>query len=313
MIFYELLQDFYSQSGFELAMRMTAKPELDDLLYEREGNIATITLNRPDKMNALSFDMSRSLDRAIRAAEDDDDVKVVIIKGAGGNFSAGYDLTKVYHVYEQRDKEPGKRRPSQRARLYVDKRYLLDPLQQIFNCTKPTIAQVEGWCIGGGMYITLCTDITIAASDAKMSHREQRLAFAGSMFVLPLEIFLIGQKKTRELLLTGQTLSGDEAEKIGLINKSVPKETLDEEVKRYANAICLNSRDAIGIAKAFTQLCYESLGMSTGFTYGYISHSFSTNLRFEPDEYSFIAEREKTGAKKAFHILHDRFRKYGFE
>jgi len=292
---------------------MAAKPKLEDLLYEKDGNVATITLNRPEKMNALSFSMSKSLETAIRTAEDDDDVKVVVIKGAGGNFSAGYDLTAVYHVYEQRDKEPGKRRPSQRARLYVDRRYLLDPLQQVFYCTKPTIAQVEGWCIGGGMYVALCTDITIAAVDAKLSHREQRLAFAGSMFVLPLEIFLIGQKKTRELLLTGQTLSGEEAEKVGLINKAVPKEKLEDEVRRYANAICLNPRDAVAIAKAFTQLCYETLGMSIGFTYGYISHSFSTNLRFEPDEYSFIAEREKIGAKKAFHILHDRFKKYGFE
>ncbi|MFQ5762868.1 MAG: enoyl-CoA hydratase/isomerase family protein, partial [Candidatus Bathyarchaeia archaeon] len=96
-----------------------------ELTYEKEGNIATITLNRPDVFNAISFQMSREIEAAIRAAEDDDDVKAVIIRGAGGNFSVGYDLTEVYHVYEQRDKQPGKRRPSQRARLYVDRRHLV--------------------------------------------------------------------------------------------------------------------------------------------------------------------------------------------
>ncbi|MFQ5762774.1 MAG: enoyl-CoA hydratase/isomerase family protein, partial [Candidatus Bathyarchaeia archaeon] len=192
-------------------------------------------------------------------------------------------------------------------------RHLVDPLQTILHSFKPTIAQVEGWCIGGGMYISLCCDITIAAENAKISHRENRLAFAGNVFVLPIEILLIGQKKARELYLTGETISGKEAERIGLINKAVPRAKLWEEAKRYAKAISLNSRDAIAIGKAFTQGCYDMLGMTTGLTYGYIGHSFATNLRFEPDEYNFIKQREKKGAKAAFHGLHDRFKQLGFE
>jgi enoyl-CoA hydratase len=276
----------------------------ETLIYEKEdfeeGSMVTITMNKPETLNALNIEFSREIDDAITEVEHDDDVKVVVFKGAGKSFSCGYDLGRVYFVYgggsgKQEDKS---RRPSQRSRLAYD-RWRSDSLQRIFLLDKITIAQVHGYCIGGGLYMSLCCDMTIAAEDAKIGHSEQRLGFSGAMYVFPIEVALIGQKRARELLLTGKLIDGTEAERIGLVNHAVPADQLEAETRKLARSMTLLPRDGIAIGKATARLAYDSMGLSSAFGQGYIGHTLFTNIRYEEGEFNFIKRRRDVGMREA--------------
>jgi enoyl-CoA hydratase len=277
----------------------------ETLIYEKEdfeeGSMVTITMNKPETLNALNIEFSREIDDAFTEVEHDDDVKVVVIKGAGKAFSAGYDLGRVYFVYGggTGKKEDTSRRPSQRARLAYD-RWRSESLRRIFLLDKITIAQVHGYCIGGGLYMSLCCDMTIAAEDAKIGHSEQRLGFSGTMYVFPIEVALIGQKRARELLLTGKLIDGTEAERIGLVNQVVPADQLEAETRKLARSMTLLPRDGIAIGKATARLAYDSMGLSSAFGQGYMGHTLFTNIRYEPGEFNFIKRRRDVGMREAF-------------
>ncbi len=286
------------------------------VIYEKEGEIAKITLNRPDKLNALGMggdpkdwegrQLWRDLFSALDEAADDDELKVVIIKGAGRSFCAGFDISRVYHVYEDCDEEPGKRRPSQRSRLHLDRKWTEDNLKILLH-PKVTIAQVHGHCIGQGASIAEACDITIVADDAHISHAEQRLGFAGSgENLLPL-FQMVGYKKARAMMLLGEAMDGKEADRIGWATKSVPPDKLEEEVDKIAKQVALLPRDGIAIGKASNHLLLDILGVTQGWVHAYLTHTLFTNLRFEPGEYSFIRERGYEGARSAFHKRDERY------
>ena len=282
------------------------------VLYEKAGEIAKITLNRPDKLNVIDFpgdggifdDFMAALDEAA----DDDELKVVIIKGAGRAFCAGHDLNRIYRVYEEKDKEPGKRRPSQRARLNTDRKWL-EGHQKILLFPKVTIAQVHGHCIGEGAAIAEACDTTIVADDAHISHAEQRLGFAGSGLNLVPLFQMIGYKKARELVLTGRAMDGIEAERIGWATKSVPFSQLEEEVNKMAKEIALLPYDGLAIGKASNHLILDTLGLTQGWLHGYLTHTLFTNLRFEPGEYNFVRQRKSEGTRTGVHKRDDRYLK----
>ena len=276
----------------------------ETLIYEKEdfeeGSMVTLTMNKPETLNALNIEFSREIDDAITEVEQDDDVKVVVFKGAGKSFSCGYDLGRVYFVYGGGSGKPEdkSRRPSQRSRLAYD-RWRSDSLRRIFLLDKITIAQVHGYCIGGGLYMSLCCDMTIAAEDAKIGHSEQRLGFSGAMYVFPIEVALIGQKRARELLLTGKLIDGKEAERIGLVNQVVPADQLETETRKLARSMTLLPRDGIAIGKATARLAYDSMGLSSAFGQGYLGHTLFTNIRYEPGEFNFIKRRRDVGMREA--------------
>ncbi len=276
----------------------------ETLIYTKEdyeeGSVVTLTMNKPETLNALNIEFSREIDDALTRVEQDDDVKAVVFKASGKAFSSGYDLGRVYFVYGGGDGKPEDktRRPSQRARLAYD-RWRSESLRRIFLLDKITIAQVHGYCIGGGLYMSLCCDLTIAAEDAKIGHAEQRLGFAGAMYVFPIEIMLIGQKKARELLLTGKLIDGIEAERIGLVNQAVPADKLEEETRKLAQSMTLLPRDGIAIGKACARMAYDSMGLSSAFGQGYLGHTMFTNTRFEQGEYNFLKRRRDVGLREA--------------
>jgi len=283
------------------------------LIYDKEdfeeGSMVTLTMNKPETLNALNIEFSREIDDAITEVEQDDDVKVVVFKGAGKSFSCGYDLGRVYFVYGGGSGKPEdkSRRPSQRSRLAYD-RWRSDSLRRIFLLDKITIAQVHGYCIGGGLYMSLCCDMTIAAEDAKIGHSEQRLGFSGAMYVFPLEVALIGQKRARELLLTGKLIDGKEAERIGLVNQVVPADQLETETRKLARSMTLLPRDGIAIGKATARLAYDSMGLSSAFGQGYLGHTLFTNIRYEPGEFNFIKRRRDVGMREAVKERDERYK-----
>jgi enoyl-CoA hydratase len=279
------------------------------LTYERdkeEPKVIYITLNRPDKNNAISIgeeEMTGEIKDAMWQVNHDDNCNVVVFKGAGKNFCAGFDLSMVYRVYGG---DP-KFKPSERIRLQTDQDQLYGFPQAILDCNKVTIVQCHGWCIEAGLYIVKCADIAIAADTAKFSQRGQRLAFGG-LPTLPLELLMGHTKKIVETIITGRTISGKEAEEEGYVTKAVPEADLESEVQNLARAIALLPRDAVVMGKVSRRHMLERLGVTSlkeVITY----HTLCTNLKYEDDEKElmFIRDREGMGEKAAFHKMHEQY------
>lgn len=281
--------------------------DLRDLVtYEPRDGRAYITFRRDEKRNALTYEMFDRLMEHMEAAERDDDVRVVIFRGEGRDFSTGHDLGQVGGAEYGFSKEPGARRPSQRIRLSFDKRHV-EQFRQILYCTKPTLSLVQGYCVGAGLYVVEASDLAIAAEDAKIGHPEQKMGLAGASYMTSINILAMGPKKAREVLLLGETMSGIEAARIGLVNKAVPASELEAAGEDWAERIVRLPRDAIAIGKAATHLALDSLGMTSQFVHGYVMHALGTNIRYEPDENNFMRERRSKGVTGAAHSRESRY------
>jgi enoyl-CoA hydratase len=271
------------------------------IIVEKDGPVARLILNIPEKHNALKFDDLDTLVDALHDAEADDDIKVIILKGRGRSFCAGHDYNDAVRSYGLEVTEPGvkPRRPSQRSRLLRDRK-LGENYMAFHYSLKPVIAQVHGWCTGVGLYLVELVDLAIAADDTQFSHAEQRLGLAGNTWHLNTQIIMYGQKKARELLLLGDNFDGQEAERMGVINRSVPAERLEETVEAWARRVAQHPRDALVTGKAMFQMALDSLGGSQQFCRGYVGHTLGTNLRLEDDEYNFLRERRDKGTTATF-------------
>ncbi|MBI2858914.1 MAG: enoyl-CoA hydratase/isomerase family protein, partial [Chloroflexi bacterium] len=274
-----------------------------------EGKIATITFNKPETMNSYDWvghgEDAREFYAAMDQAEEDDDVTVIRLKGSGRSFGTGQDLNRVGFVYGMGTGQPGERRPSQRTRLNVDRKSLLQYHQRHLLCPKITVAQVHGYCVAGAAGIAVSCDVAIAAENARISFPEQRLAFGGGGYYLDILVHTIGIKRALDLVMTGKEISGKEAADIGMVTKAVPESQLEEEAMSYAKGLSLLPRDAIAMGKAYRHMMYERLGLIGGYVSTYIMHAFGTNVRFEPDEHNFFKARRDKGTRKAFHERDD--------
>lgn len=283
----------------------------DALVVEKEGAVARLILNRPAKHNALRFADLDVLVEALHDAEEDDAIKVIVLKGNGPSFCAGHDYDdaiRAYGLESTAGAAPGTkpRRPSQRARLLQDRKLGMHYMA-FQNSIKPVIAQVHGHCTGVGLYLVELVDLAIAAHDTRFSHAEQRLGLAGNTWHMNSQILMYGAKKSRELMLLGETFDGHEAQRLGLINRAVPGGELEATVAAWANKISLHARDALVTGKAMHQMALESLGGAQQFTRGFVGHTLGTNLRFEEDEFNFLRERRSEGTGKAFKKRDGRF------
>lgn len=281
------------------------------ILYNKQDHIATITFNVPDKLNPFQFpreegSMTKEIAEAMADAAYDDDVKVLIFKGAGKSFSAGADLTHVGFVYGMGDGKDGKRRPSQRIRLQKDAE-LMGFFKDIFLHPKITIAQVHGHCIGLAFLLVSFCDMAIVTEDAKLSRSDQRLGFGGNAGDFNVLAFNIGLKRTMKLLMTGDTLSGTEAAAIGFVNDAVPADRLEAVTRDLARRVATMPRDGIAIGKAMRAMHYETMGLTRSLDLHIVGHTMHTNLRWEDDEYNYFRERRERGAKEAFQERDRRF------
>jgi len=280
----------------------------DAVIVEREGSIARLVMNRPEKHNALRFDDLERLVSALRAAEEDDDVRVIVLKGNGTSFCAGHDYDDALKSYGLVPTSDGKkpRRPSQRSRLLRDRK-LGANYMAFQNSLKPVIAQVHGHCTGVGLYLVELVDLAICAHDAQFSHAEQRLGLAGNTWHMNSQILMYGAKKVRELMLLGQTFDGPTAERLGLVNRSVPGAELEATVHDWALRIAKHPRDALVTGKAMHQMALESLGGAAQFSRGYVGHTLGTNLRLEDDEFNVLRTRLQDGTTSTFKQRDQRF------
>ena len=290
---------------------MDAREDL--ILYEKDGPIARITFNIPEKHNALDM-IGRGPDAvqfyaALDRAAEDDDIKVVILKGNGLGFCAGERLDPVYKVYGGGDgKSADERRPSQRVRLRID-RHFEEGFKRIFLHPKVLIAQAHGYSFGIGTHFLLYCDIAIVADDAQLGFIDGRVGSGGTGNpYLAILINTVGLKRALDLVITTRLFSGKDAAQWQMVTKSVPEDQLEAEVERYAETICLHPGDGIAIGKQARHMVYEQLGLTQNFTSAVGMHTLFTNLRWEPEDSSFIKNRRNGGINSALSSLHDRYK-----
>lgn len=225
-------------------------PEYADLLYEVDSHIATITLNRPDRLNAISQPMLLSFSQALRDADADRDVRVIIITGAGRGFCAGLDL---------KDLMAGTGIGSNGTQdLALQKFDLANSPPVVLHTTdKPVICALNGPAAGYGMDLALGCDIRVASTEAKLAAvftKRAILPESGGSWLLPR---LLGWAKAAEIAFKGQTLGADEALELGLVNRVVPHDQLIAEARKDAAEIAANAPLAVQATKRMMRLGLE--------------------------------------------------------
>jgi enoyl-CoA hydratase len=218
------------------------------VLYEVVGPVARITLNRPDKLNALSYALVDALSDALSRAGRDEAVRVVVLQGAGRAFSAGYDLSE--EVADQVQDSHGWHQI-----LEKDVAVTL----QLLRLPKPTIAAVHGYCLAGGCDLAMACDMILAAEGTRIGEPEIRYGSGPVTMLMP---FLIGQKHTNELLFTGDAIDAARAEQIGLINRVVAADQLAAAVDELVKKIAPTPVAVLRYTKLGLLRTYEAMGLS---------------------------------------------------
>ncbi len=203
------------------------------LLVQKDGPLAIVTLNRPEKRNALSIALRYEMDTCLKELEEDDEISVVIITGSGPVFSAGFDLTEMHFEDPEHVKRFNESSNAYHARL--------------MNFKKPLISAINGPALAGGLDLAVLCDIRVAAEGASFAHPEIKF---GSPVLFTALRDIIGGGLARELCLTGRRIDTAEALRIGLVNQVVPGERLLEEAKRIARTIAEAPRSGLEATKA---------------------------------------------------------------
>jgi len=241
-------------------------PQYTTILYEKLGAVARVTMSRPEVRNAQDLQMTRDLDDAFAKAVEDDEVRVIILAGAGPSFSAGHDLSPNRPDVEAAYGAPG-----------VDK--VWDREMDIYlgaclrwrDLPKPTIAQVQGWCIAGGLMLATVCDLIVAADDAKFS--DPVLARLGIYAVEYLSHpWEIGPRRAKELLWTGGHLDAQEAQKLGLVNRVVPRAQLEAATLELAQQIAQRSPFAASMVKFTINEVMDIMGQRSAMISAFKTH-----------------------------------------
>jgi enoyl-CoA hydratase len=236
------------------------------VLFEVDGAVATITLNRPDKRNALSPAMLQEVHNAFLEADDRIDVKVIILEGAGKDFCAGYDLAGTYAGRAAEAANVSGPSIDYRSTIasFDDDAWNVERQQQLttimFDLHKPVLAKVHGNCLAGGMDLAFHCDLVIAADDAKIGFPATR---ANGCPPNQMWIYHMGPQWTKRLLFTGDVMSGEDAAKVGLVLESVPTGELDSHVKSLAARIAAVDAELLSAHKRIVNLALEQMGAKT--------------------------------------------------
>jgi enoyl-CoA hydratase len=261
----------------------------ETLLYEAEDAIATITFNRPDQLNTIVPPMPDELQAAVERAGADDAVKVIVLRGAGRAFCAGFDFGGGFHHWDEALTTGGEWDPGKDFVAATAPQGAVPRFMSIWRSPKPVIAQVHGWCVGGGSDLALCADLVVASDDARIGTPYSRM---WGCYLTGMWIYRLGLTRAKELALTGKPLSGTEAAAVGLINGSVPFEELDAEVARRARQLAALPLSQLAAMKLIVNQAYENMGLAATQRLGPILDGLMRNT---PDARAFIADAAESG------------------
>lgn len=275
-----------------------------------EPHIAQITINRPDRRNAiLSPDMHRLFKERLDRAEDDDDIKVVILAAEGKDFSSGDDVRRL--PVEQAGLTKSKKLP-QTARM-GNARRLHRHLTNWLEFPKTVIAACQGATLGAGMNLALAADILVVSEDMYMARPQARIGFAGFSTAMPLALLKLGPNRGYEAMITGRKVAAAELREWGVASSVVPAAGLHDEALRYARAIAHHSADGLMVGKHALIAFWHAVGMAQFGDWVPMAHSVFSNLSWRDDEFNFMKERSARGGREALAELERRYSEWGFE
>lgn len=264
----------------------------DTIKLERDGALAIITLNRPEKMNSLSDPLLAEFRAAMDACDRDESVRAVIVTGSGKAFSAGFDITP-------------KEKPRSTVQDWRD--HAKDGNEtwlRVWRSRLPVVAAVNGYCLGGGCDLSMTCDYTVAADTAQFGEPEIEFSSAPPFLIMP---WVIGMKHTKELLLLGERISAAEALRIGLVNRVVPADQLMAEAKKVALRMARLPAIAMKQNKEAINRAYDMRGLMANIDYGQEMFCL-TSMAQSPEGLEFRKIAREQGLKAAIRWRDERFK-----
>jgi enoyl-CoA hydratase len=268
--------------------------QFETILYDVDGAVATVTMNRPQMANAQDSTLIDELDAAFDRADADDDVRVVILAGAGKHFSSGHDLKAL--VGGEEPDEWVTMRETPEGKFHHEKTMYFERCLRIHDFRKPTIAAVQGSCVAAGLMLAAMCDLIVAADDAVFSNPVLRLTGAGvELLVEPWEL---GIRKAKEFLLTGDTIDAQEAWRLGLVNRVVPRAELTERTRELADRVALVPPVTAQTVKDTINHTATLMGKRDALKYHFMAHHWVHNSATALD--ALAARKEKGSMKEVF-------------
>ncbi|HSZ05963.1 MAG TPA: crotonase/enoyl-CoA hydratase family protein [Solirubrobacteraceae bacterium] len=268
----------------------------ETLLYDVSDAIATITLNRPERLNTIVPPMPEELEATVQQATTDPLVKVIVLRGAGRSFCAGFDFGGGFHHWDEALTTDGAWDPGKDFTMATSQSLGAVPrFMSLWRTPKPVIAQIHGWCVGGGSDMALCADLVIASEDARIGTSYSRM---WGCYLTGMWLYRLGLTRAKEYALSGKPLSGTEAVDAGLINAAVPFSRLEREVHERAEQLTRIPSSQLSAMKLIVNQAYENMGLASTQLLGPVLDGLMRNT---PDAHRFIdlAEREGVGAAVA--------------
>jgi len=258
------------------------------LLYDVRDAKAYLTLNRPDRLNAINDEMPGEIRAAVEAANSDDDVRVIVVQGAGRAFCAGYDLKEFAEGQLAGNTRWRQTKPWDPVRDYREMRRNTDDFFTLWRSLKPTIAKVHGHAVAGGSDIALSCDLVVIADDARIGYPPARVWGCPTTAMW---VYRIGAERAKRMLLTGDTIDGTTAAQWGLAVESVPAASLDEAVERLADRIAGVPTNQLVMQKLMINQAYDNMGLQGT---QLLATLFDGIARHTPEGHWFkdLAERE---------------------
>jgi enoyl-CoA hydratase len=266
----------------------------ETILYAVDGPVATITLNRAERLNTIVPPMPDEVEAAVGRATRDQEVKVIVLRGAGRTFCGGYDFGEGFEHWDEAIKTEGRWDPGKDFAFATTPE--ISPTQKlmsVWRSPKPVIAQVHGWCVGGGSDFALCADLIVASEDAQIGTPYSRIwgAYLSGMW-----IYRLGLARAKYHALTGRPLSGKEAAEIELINEAVPFDRLEARVAELAADLARIPASQLAAMKLIVNQAYENMGLASTQTLGPILDGLMRNT---PEAERFIERADSEGVREA--------------
>lgn len=230
--------------------------------YTTRGALAFVTLNRPERLNAINGPLIAALAESVARANRDPEVRVIVLRGAGRAFCAGYDLQTAPQAEQTLQDRTGGWDPvldfrgmSENVRAFMS----------LWESRKPVVAQVHGWCVGGGTDMVLCADLIFMAEDARIGYPPSRIWGTPTTCMW---VYRLGLEHAKRIMLTGEALDGREAERLGLASRAFPADRLAQEVESFAEKLATTPTNQLVMNKLLVNQAYENMGLRTTQTLG---------------------------------------------
>lgn len=263
----------------------------EEVTYERHGAVARITLNRPERYNAITETMPAAIGDAVDHANGDEDARVVVLEGSGDAFCSGYDLQLFAET--PRPTAGSQEMPWDPMQDFALMKEFTEQYMRLWHSRTPVIAKIDGPAVAGGSDIALCADLVLMSEDARIGYPPARVWGCPTTAMW---VYRLGPGRAKRMLLTGDLIDGEEAERLGLIERAVPEGELDAAVADLAERIAGVPANQLAMGTLLVNQAYENMGLETTQTFATI---FDGMARHTPEGVAFKERCEEVGFQQA--------------